>query len=71
MTRATRFVPSLVGVAPHTASNDGAERGVAASFESALTAKRKPWTEPSPGCADAGPWVAYVQVSPARSQNDQ
>jgi hypothetical protein len=52
-------------------ANDAAPRGAFASEESSLTAKRNPWTSPSEGTEVEGPWVAYVQVVPVRSQKDQ
>ncbi len=65
-------MPSFAGVSAQTAAKSGARRGRWASWLSALTANRKPWTSPSAGLSVAGPCVAYVQVpaSPA-SQNDQ
>lgn len=71
MTSATRFVPSRAGVFAQIAVKEAASRGCEASWESALTANRKPWTSPSDGRAVDGPWVAYVQSSPERSQKDQ
>ncbi len=65
--------PSAGAVAPHTASKSAAARGFAASAAaSLLTAKRKPWTEPSAGRASDGPCAAYDHWPPAApSQNDQ
>ncbi len=70
-TRATRLVPSFAGVPAQTAAKSAVPRGRAASPESALTEKRKPWTAPSDGRAVEGPSVAYVQPAPSRSQKDQ
>ena len=71
MTRATRLLPSFAGVCAQMPAKSAAPRGCDESSDSSLTAKRKPWTSPSAGRATDGPWVAYVQVSPSRSQKDQ
>ncbi len=70
-TSATRFVPSFAGVSAQIASKSAVPRGLAASPESSLTEKRKPWTSPSAGRASDGPTVAYVHAEPSRSQKDQ
>lgn len=71
MTSATRLLPSSAGVAAQIFVKSGARRGLAASCESALTANRKPCTEPSAGRTSDGPCVAYVHPLPEPSQNDQ
>ncbi len=71
MTRAIRLRPSSAGVPAQIAPKSGVRRGRAASWESSLTAKRKPCTEPSSGRTREGPWVAYAQVVPSPSQYDQ
>lgn len=63
--------PSSAGVSAQIFAKSGAWRGLAASCESALTANRKPCTEPSSGRTSDGPWVAYAHPLPEPSQNDQ
>jgi hypothetical protein len=70
-TRATRLSPFFAGVSAQIFAKSAAPRGRAASPESSLTANRNPCTSPSPGRAVEGPSVAYVQLAPSRSQNDQ
>lgn len=76
MTSAIRLEPPFAGVFAQMPSKVrgppcAGTRGLLASWESALTANRKPCTSPSAGRAVDGPWVAYCQPLPERSQNDQ
>lgn len=70
-TRATRLAPARASVLAQTDAKSALPRGFEASCESSLTAKRNPSTSPSDGRAVDGPWVAYVQEPPVRSQKDQ